>query len=413
MSAGHSKPHSWPEAHLLAGTVASPLPPVDAPLADALGATLAAPVRALTPIPSFDTSAMDGYAVSGEGPWTVLGRVLAGGSSSAWALRGGECVEVATGAPIPSGTEAVLPYEQATRDGDDVDGTVIPGRHVRRRGEDCPRDALLVKNGRTVTPALLGLAASVGLDRLRVVKRPRVGVVVTGDEVVHYGVAGPGQVRDAIGPMLPGTIAAAGGVLTGTVWLADDRTTLERALGDPSGDVLVVCGASSVGPADHLRRSLAQVGADLLVGGVACRPGHPQLLARLVDGRFVVGLPGNPFAALVAAMTLLGPLLRAFAGRPAPGPRYAQVDSEVRAHHSDTRLVAVERHGDLVTPVGHDRPGVLWGAALADALAVVPPAWSGGLVELLDLPGDGLAGSTVSGLGAPSEHTERLLTRIG
>jgi molybdopterin molybdotransferase len=165
--------------------------------------------------------------------------------------------------------------------------------------------------------------------------------------------------------------------------------------------VVVVCGASSKGPADHLREVLAGLGAEILVDGVAVRPGHPQLLARLPDGRLVVGLPGNPYAALVAALTLLVPALRTLAGEPeilgesavlvAPAtPDASAVPAAltglVRPHATDTRMVAVRRCAQGVVPVGHDRPGSLWGAALADALAVVPSGWEGEPVELVTLP---------------------------
>ncbi|MGH3366477.1 MAG: molybdopterin molybdotransferase MoeA [Nocardioidaceae bacterium] len=386
MTARHADSVSWEAARRLARTLPSPMPRVEVALDSALGATLADPVHALVPVPAFDSSAMDGFAVAGGASWTVVGRVLAGEEPPSWALGDGECAEVATGAPVPAGTCAVLPHEEAARQGDTVSGAASTGRHVRRQGEGCPAGQRLIPAGRIVTPPILGLAASVGHDHLRVVRRPRVGVLVTGDEVVDSGIAGPGQVRDAIGPMLPGSIEDAGGELTATRRVRDDPTGLEQALLDAGNDVVVVCGASSVGPADHLRRSLGRLDAELVVGGVRCRPGHPQLLARLPDGRWVVGLPGNPYAALVAVLTLLEPLLAACAGRAPEPAEHARLEGDLRAHDRDTRLVAVRRTADAVAPVGHDRPGVLWGAALADALAVVPPGWSGDRVELVALP---------------------------
>jgi molybdopterin molybdotransferase len=238
-----------------------------------------------------------------------------------------------------------------------------------------------------VTPAVLGLAASVGYDRLGVHRRPRVGVVVTGAELLSCGLPAPGRVRDAIGPLLPGLVHSAGGEMTRSVRLFDDRAALVKALDRRDCDVVVVCGATSVGAADHLRGALDAVAARIRVHGVACRPGHPQLFAVLPDGRFVVGLPGNPFAALVAGMTLLAPLLGRLSGRAERPTITARLAGPLRAHEHDTRLVAVTRAGCSVVPVGHDRPGSLWGAACADALAVVPPCWNGAEVELLPLPG--------------------------
>jgi molybdopterin molybdotransferase len=388
----HHPPHvPWAEARRIAGS-ARALPSVEVSLEEAVGGTLAAALQARTAVPAFDTAAMDGYAVAGPGAWTLTGRVLAGAGPGG-PLSPGECTEIATGAAVPPGSDAVLPYEESLRRGDQVDqesaGELRQDRHIRRRGEDCPEGTHLAQPGQLVTPALAGLAASVGHDTLEVVRRPQVVVLLTGDEVVQRGAAGPGHVRDAIGPMLPSIVAETGGIVMDRTGVADDEHAVEKALQAPDADVLAVCGSSSSGPADHLRRVLTGSGADLLVGGVACRPGHPQLLARTSDGRWVVGLPGNPFAALVATVTLLVPLLEASAGRRPPAPQYARLHGEVRPHPRDTRLVAVRRFGDVAHAVGHDRPGVLWGAALADALAVVPPGWDGEPVELVALPGLG------------------------
>ncbi|GAA2205624.1 molybdopterin-binding protein [Nonomuraea monospora] len=381
---------SWGSARTLAAGAACPLKPSSVPLREALGCRLAASLCALVPVPGVDVSAMDGYAVAGPGPWRVVGRVLAGGVAHGRALRAGEAVEIATGAPVPEGCEAVLPYERAEAGEGRVSGGFERGRHVRRRGEDIPEGTVVLGAGAVVTPVALGLAAALGHDTLLVRPRPKVLVLVTGDEVVHEGLPGAGRVRDAIGPFLPGLVEWAGGRVTEVGGLPDGaealRTALNAGVGAP--DVVVVCGASSRGPADHLRSVLGDLGAEVIVDGVAVRPGHPQLLARLPDGRLVVGLPGNPFAALSAALTLLAPVLRELAGTPAPRETSALV-GPVRTHASDTRLVPVRRSARGAVQVGHDRPGSLWGAALADALAVVPPDWSGEQIELIELPPGG------------------------
>jgi molybdopterin molybdotransferase len=211
-----------------------------------------------------------------------------------------------------------------------------------------------------------------------------VAVIVTGDELLYSGPPRPGRVRDAIGPMLPGLLTGAD--LLGTTHLRDDPSALADALTFGQADVLVTCGATSVGPADHLRRVLTGLQAEILVSGVSCRPGHPMLLAVLPDGRCVVGLPGNPFAALAAVLTLLQPLLDSLGGHAARPPITAWLP-DVGAHPADTRLIPVTRAGGEAVPVGHDRPGSLRGAALADALAVVPPGHKGGEVELLTYAG--------------------------
>ncbi|MEU8248301.1 molybdopterin-binding protein [Nonomuraea sp. NPDC048916] len=515
-------PVGWEVARRIAAGAARPRAVVEAPLPEAQGCRLAVPLRALVAVPGADVAAMDGYAVAGPPPWRVAGQVLAGGRPYGDPLRAGEAVEIATGAPVPMGTTAVLPYEDAVllpapdaaapacedagsppgagrtvpcegagrvpgvgrmmpsrEDAGSPPGAgrtvpyegvgrvvrargeIAAGRHVRRRGEDIAEGAVVLEPGAVVTPVVLGLAAGLGHDVLRVRPRPAVTVLVTGDEVVDAGLPEPGRVRDAIGPFLPGLVEWAGGRVTGGIRLPDGADPLRAALaasagpraaaapraaagplgatapraapdgaassggvalsdgaeaddagsaGDGMGgvvDVVVVCGASSRGPADHLRAVLAELGAEVLVDGVAVRPGHPQLLARLRAGPLVVGLPGNPYAALGAALTLLVPVLGRLTGtergretgalagpvgahphdiRPVAVLRTGAAGS-VRAHPHDTRLVAVRRTGGGVVPVGHDRPGSLWGAALADALAVVPPGWNGERVELLELPG--------------------------
>ncbi|MFC0545803.1 molybdopterin molybdotransferase MoeA [Kutzneria chonburiensis] len=375
----------WTEARQVARDAAEPLEAITVDLGGALGLALAEHLPALVSLPLCDTSAMDGYAVRGTGPWQVIGRRLAGACTSGAALEPGQALEIATGAPIPLGTWAVLPVELSALEGSTVAGELPGKHHIRRRGEDIPRGRRVLQAGSVVTPAALGLAASVGYDVLRVHRRPRVRVVVSGDELLTTGLPTHGQVRDAIGPLLPGLITAAGGELLDTQFVADRAGALSESLACDDVDVVAVCGSTSVGPADHLRPVLGALKADVLVDGVACRPGHPQLLAALPDGRHVVGLPGNPFAALAAGHTLLAPLLHGLAGHSPKAPLTGRLRGAVTARATETRLVPAVRTDDALVPVGRDRAGNLWGAAMADVLAVVPPQWTGPEVEVLPL----------------------------
>lgn len=394
----------WDEARAVALAAAAPLVPARVDLAAAVGATLAEPLRALADLPPFDRSAMDGYAVRGAPPWIVRGRVGAGEPAGP-ALRPGEAREVATGAPVPDDTDGVLPYEYALRSapalGDDdtadpggdttVHGPVPqPGRHVRRAGEECRTGEELAPAGTPVTPALAGLAAAVGHDRLAVQPRPRVAALITGDELCFAGLPGPGAVRDAIGPMLPGLIDWAGGRPAGVTRLADSDLALATALEASTADVLLVSGSSSAGPADHLRPCLKALGAELLVDGVSCRPGHPQSLARLPasatsPGLLVVGLPGNPLAALVAFLTLAVPVIAGLSGR-ALSPPVSVSGPGLTGRPGVTRLVPVRVRGGVVEPVAHAGSAMLRGAAVAEAIAVVGPEPP---VRLITLPGGG------------------------
>lgn len=381
---GEARRRAWAAA----GAVAA----VEVALAEAGGGTLAVPLRAVTAVPGFDCSAMDGYAVGSlTGPWRLVGQVLAGPERAREPLRPGTAVEIATGAAIPAGTVAVVPYEQADRAGDRLDGPAHPDRHVRRTGEDVPLEVDLLPAGTIVTPTVLGLAAEVGLDRLPV-RRPTVAALLTGDELVHAGGSGAGLVRDSVGPALPGWVRGLGGSPLPARPVPDtDADTVARAIAAAGAHVVLTSGGAGGGPKDLVAAALRQLGAELVVDGLDCRPGGPARLAALPDGRWVVALPGYPYAALVAVLTLLGPLLAGLAGRPLPDLRTARFlePAEPGPRRATTRVVPVREQGDgTVEAVGRDRPGNLWGAADADHLAVVPPDRPpGGTVRLLTLPG--------------------------
>lgn len=379
----------WDDARGAAHAVGRPVPARRLPLATAVGTTLAEPVVAVADLPSTDRAAMDGFAVRGAPPWTVVGALRAGDAPGP-ALPSGSAVAIATGAPVPSGADSVLPVELSrpapapsgagTRDPamavDAVEGwaggSSPGGRHIRRVGEECRRGEVLVPAGTVVTPQIVGLAAAVGHDTLAVRPPPCTVVLVTGDELRTAGLPGPGEIRDAIGPMLPGLIRWAGGTLAGATMLRDSRDRLVEAISAADGQVVLVSGSSSAGAADHLRPCLAELGADLVVDGVACRPGHPQSLAVLPDGRTVVGLPGNPLAALTAFLTLAVALHAGLTGRPLAPLDHAAANG-LTAHPTSTRLVPVRVLDGVAAAIPNAGSAMLRGVALADAIAVVPP----------------------------------------
>jgi molybdopterin molybdotransferase len=332
---------------------------------------LATPLVAPAAVPPVDRAAMDGYAVRGDGPWRVIGSVFATSDLSG-PLSDGEAKAIVTGAAVPPGTTAVLREEDATLTADLVLGTVHPGSHIRRAGEECQAGEVLLRAGVVIDPPVLGLAAALGLDRLTVIPQPQVLALITGDELIHRGPSTPGRVRDAIGPMLPGLISRAGALPTIT-HLPDNRDVLIEALNSATADLVLVSGSSASGPADHLRGALIAVGAELLVDGVACRPGHPQALARLGDGRLVIGLPGNPLAALTAFLTLGVAVIQRLRGLQLPVLPPAAVPGGIACHPHNTRLVPVRVGPQGVVPVGHGGSAMLRGVAAADALAVIDP----------------------------------------
>ncbi|WP_435823407.1 molybdopterin molybdotransferase MoeA [Kitasatospora aureofaciens] len=368
-----------------------PLPVVDLPLAGALGHVLAEPLGALTDLPAFDTSAMDGWAVAGPGPWRVAGRVLAGRTEVA-PLADGSAVEIATGAQLPPGATAVLRREHGRTEGtllrERGPEKLTTGQDVRPRGQECRRGEELLPAGTVIGPAVLGLAAACGHDRLAVRRRPVVQVLVLGDELLDSGTPGPGLVRDALSPLLPPWLHAAGAEVAEVRRVRDDFGLLRDALRYSTADVVVTTGGTAAGPVDFLHRALAEVGARLLVDGVAVRPGHPMLLAELPGGRHLVGLPGNPLAAVAGMVTLALPLLHARSGRAAFGPAPAPAAVLFPGHPVDTRLQPARRTAEGVVPLAFDGPAMLRGLARAEALAVIPPggAAAGEVVELVEAP---------------------------
>ena len=370
----------WSRARELAHSAAEPLPPAEVPLAGAAGLTLATGIHTALPMPAFDTAAMDGYAIAGPGPWRVRGTLRAGAVWTGSPLSAPDAVEISTGAPVPAGAEAILPVEHVTWAGDLISGSPsVPGRHIRRAGEDAPAGTCLAPSGARIGPALLGLAAACGYDTLSARPRPRVAVLVTGDELATSGRPETGRIRDALGPLLPSLIADLDAAVTGVRHIRDQPSgQLATAVHATEADVVVVTGSTSVGVTDQLRALLTEARARWVVDTVACRPGHPQLLAGLPDGRWLVGLPGNPYAALVAAHTLLGPLLAGLTGRALPVLPKAPLTGYVRTAPGRTRLVPVVWDGAAVRVEDGSGAAFLRGAALGDALAAVPDDWTEG-----------------------------------
>ncbi|MFJ1748838.1 molybdopterin molybdotransferase MoeA [Streptomyces sp. NPDC088116] len=432
-SARH-RAESWDAARALAARSARSAPAARArrvPLGQALGQALAEPLTALTDLPSFDTSAMDGWAVSGPGPWSVrtvkdakdtksvkgakqgtkdTGRhasdtgpsttdapaaaddsgILAG-HADAGPLPDGEAVRIATGARIPADATAVIRSEHARTDGSGrlhAEREVIQGQDIRPRGQECRSGDRLLPAGSLVTPAALGLAAAAGYDELLTVPRPSVEVLVLGDELLAKGLPHDGLIRDALGPMLAPWLHTLGADVIATRRIGDSAEALRRAVTKSTADLVITTGGTAGGPVDHVHPVLRKVGAELLVDGVAVRPGHPMLLARLTSGRHLVGLPGNPLAAVSGLVTLAEPLLRTLAGRAPRTPYHAPLRDAVHGHPYDTRLVPFVHRDEGLVPLRFNGPAMLRGIAAADGIAVVPPggARPGEELEVLDLP---------------------------
>lgn len=394
----------------MASTCAQPLPVVDARLDEAEGSILGKPLVTLQDDPPHDAASMNGYAICGEGPWTI-----AYSADPEAPLRAGQAAIMRAGDLVPRHADAVLSIlesESERRSSSDVvviarDAlTGIPDERVRpllgagitRRGDRSTAGHVLVEAGRTVTASILAMAAAAGHDSLPIIRPPVVGTLVLGSSLLSGGLPRGGRVRDALGMTVPSFVGRFGARANPAVRAPDTEELLRDEIDDAAVDVLITTGSTAPNPENHIRRVLRDLGAHWLIDGVACEPGEQMLLARLPDGRFIIGLPGEPRSALAALVTIAAPLVRALRGEPVTTGAHAVPYSAVLAQESvppefvdDTRLQPVRleegEFGPVARPVDDHGPGHLQGWASADAVAVVPPGSGnrGDVVHLLPL----------------------------
>ena len=381
-----------------------------APL-DAVGGVLAEPVVAADPMPRERVSAMDGYALAGPGPWRLTGVPRRAGDGSPAALEPGTAATIATGALVPRGTDRVLRHELISISDSPEGVSTVTARpeagatnDLRPAGEDWPAGVVLAEAGTTLDGALASAALSAGVDGVRVRGPLRAVVATTGDEVLPATTRAPlppGRIRDTVGPLLAGVLARAGfaqaraGFAASSVPSGGDAVRhcpdtpedMAALLGSGSGeDVLVLVGATGRGVADHLRSALARVGAQVVLDGVRVRPGGSQLVAALPDGRVLLGLPGNPLAAVCAAATTGRALVDALTGRRRT-PVLVTVPglAELAAAGRSRILPARPDGAGGWTVTGRVRTAHLADLAGAPALALIPEGCGGGgPIELVD-----------------------------
>jgi molybdopterin molybdotransferase len=324
--------------------LARPLEAESVGVADAAGRVVARELSASLPVPGFPRSAMDGYAVRGEetfgaSDYTPLTFRLIGeampGRPFAGVIKRGEAVRIMTGSPLPKGADAVVMAEVAREvegpGGREVAVTdaVPPGRHVGQIGEDIEAGQHLLSAGRVLRPQDVGALASVGLATVPVIRRPAVRLVITGDELLPPGSVPSGtHIVDSNSLMLEALVRRDGGIPLRAPIVPDGRASVEAALLDPAGDLLLVSGGSSVGAEDHAPVVVADRG-ELLVHGVAMRPSSPAGMGRL-GGRLVFLLPGNPVSCLCAYDFFAGPAIRLLGGRSPDWPHRQVRDRLVR-----------------------------------------------------------------------------------
>ena len=378
----------WSEARATVHRLGTELPraTVTVPITEATGRTLATDLLSLTALPSFASSAMDGWAVNGDEPWLLGEPILAGDPPAAHPLAPGTARAIATGGCVPAGTHGILRSEHGeVRRAETADaGSTLTrsaqagadepsaGEHVRARGEECGLGERMLEAGCLLTAPRVALAAVTGHDTLAVTALPTVELLLLGTEVIESGVPGPGQVRDAYSPEFPALLGGLGVQLTGLRRLPDDLDETIDAVRSSTADLVISTGGSARGPADHVRAALTELGATVLIDGVRMRPGHPVMVARLVDGRLMLCLPGKPLAAMLVLASLGVPLIDGMLGRPMAPLGRVGLAHDMANLSGSTRLVAFRRTADGAVPTARQGSGMLRGLAEADGVAIVP-----------------------------------------
>ena len=366
------------------------------PLDDALGLVLGEDVASLVDLPGFDNSAMDGYAVRladvaavvPGGPVVLpVSDDVAAGDGRVVVLAPGTAVRIMTGAPVPAGTDVVVPFEDTDRGTATVAIGAVPpaGRHIRPRGEDVTTGATVLTAGTVVGPVQVGLLAACGHTHVPVHRAPRVVVLSTGSELVPPGrPLAPGQIHDSNRPMLVAAARALGALVTTAPAIPDVPGALAAAVREhlDGADVVITSAGVSAGAYDVVREDLVTLvddPADVQLVHVAMQPGKPQGLAWVGERRVpVLGLPGNPVSAYVSFHLFARPLLRLLAGHatlsaPVVGARLTQAVSHKAGRRAYLRVrLTAGPDAWLATPVGANSSHLLGALAHADALLVVP-----------------------------------------
>ena len=379
----------------------APLAPRPHPIRDALGLVLAERVVAHEPVPPFANTGMDGYAVRAADTTGAPVRLkivgeLAAGKAPTVAVGAGEAVRIMTGAPIPDGADAIVMVEITHAEGDIVviDQAAEIGAHIRPAGGDLQPDEAVFDTGTVLTPAHVGVLASLDIAEVLCHPRPRVGVMSTGDELVEGGPLELGRIRDSNRPMLLSVVAEAGCEPVDLGIGRDDEAELERriAAAADSCDALLTSGAVSMGDFDYVKIVLERLAGDSFTWSqVAIKPAKP--LAFGVVGRMpVFGLPGNPVSSRVSFELFARPALRKMMGRrePVAAPVHATARtpfnrrSDGKVHLDRVRVHVVDGAYECER-AGFQASNVLSGMAAANGLAMIPDGDGVGAGEQVDV----------------------------
>jgi len=368
---------SFDEAYSIVSTCFPVLGSEEIAIHDAVGRIAAVDLHSLCNLPAYTTSSMDGWAVCSSGPWQIVGEVHTGRASER-SLNAGECMRIGTGGVIPEGCTAVLPWEEAVENEGAISGVIADGANFRPAALECKVGDLLTQKGSKLSPAMVGLLAATGHDRILVTKIPRIAIFFLGDELMHEGVPEGGAIRDALGPQLPALLRSYGGEIYRAQFVRDNLDSLHEAITSvlPDVDMIFTTGGTADGAQDFIRPVISKFGAEYLVDCVRVRPGYHMIFSAIPHhNRTVpfVALPGNPQSAL-AALNSLGRLaLSSIMGKNLEPLRTVFITEALKTPKDFSRFVPGVLSGDQFTPTHYLNSAMLRGVASADGFALVDP----------------------------------------
>ncbi len=300
----------------------------EVPVSDSIGRTLAQDVVAQIDVPGFDRAAMDGYAVIADDTFgadddnpkglKIVGRCEAGQQSSI-PVKGGEAIEISTGAPVPRGSNAVVMVEYTRRINSTLEifRSVVPGENIGAAGSDIMAGELVLRNGETITPREIGVLAALGTERIRVFRKPRVAILSTGNELLPPGASlAYGKLYDINASAIAASVVECGGEPVHLGIVPDNAEAMQNTLrqGLEQADMVLTSGSTSAGAGDLIYRIIDNLGKPgVLVHGISVKPGKPAVIA-VVNGKPLIGLPGYPTSALMIFHALVAPILREMSG---------------------------------------------------------------------------------------------------
>ncbi len=353
------------------------------------GRVLAVDVVSEVNVPEFERAMMDGFAVrasdtEGASPQSPVPLDVLGDAFPGQAFQGkvtvGKCVRAMTGSSLPAGADAVLPVEQTGADGKRVlaQQSITAGKNIGHVGEDIRAGEVVLRTGRVLRPQDVGVLSSIGVGRVSVAGRPRVRIVVTGDELLPAGAKPQAdRIVDSNGPMLAALVSRDGGVPLHPGIVPDNRDAILAALRDDA-EVILVSGGTSVGQEDHVPTLLDEHG-ELAIHGVAMRPASPVGMGRL-DGRLVFLLPGNPVACLCGYDFFAGAAIRARGGRATAWPYRtvrATLSANLKSPAGRLDYIRMFVKQGRAEPVPKSGASVLSSTTRADGFVVIPAECEG------------------------------------